>query len=89
MSRTPTTTNESATQGEGEAQDDREPETPEVSSWGSSTPKTPAVQRSTGYPLVSHVATLHAICDVSHTARIACSRPYNFLCHSRPNFIIG
>jgi hypothetical protein len=45
ISMTPTTTNESATQCEGEAQDDREPKTPEVSSRGSSMPKTPALDR--------------------------------------------
>jgi serine/arginine repetitive matrix protein 2 len=43
MSRTPTT-NENAAQG-GESQDDREPETPEVHSAGSSTPETPALDR--------------------------------------------
>ena len=45
MSRTPTTTNESATQG-GEVQNDRETETPEVPSGGSSTPETPALDRA-------------------------------------------
>ena len=45
MSKTPTTTNESAAQGEGETQDDREPETSEVPSGGSSTPETPALDR--------------------------------------------
>jgi serine/arginine repetitive matrix protein 2 len=45
MSRTPTTTNESAAQG-GEVQNDRETETPEVPSAGSSTPETPALDRA-------------------------------------------
>ena len=45
MSRTPTTTNKSAAQG-GEVQNDRETETLEVPSGGSSTPETPALDRA-------------------------------------------
>ena len=45
MTRTPTTTNWSSAQG-GESQDAFETETPEVPSGGSSTPKTPALDRA-------------------------------------------
>lgn len=55
MSRTPTTTNESAAQGGGDTMDDREAETPEVPSGGSSTPETPALDRSPfGEPRVAN-----------------------------------
>jgi hypothetical protein len=74
MSRTPTTTNKGAAQG-GESVNDRETETPEVPSGGSSTPETPALDRAPfGEPRV-HPANGDIIRDVSHAVRIACSSP--------------
>ena len=83
MSRTPTTTttNEIAAQG-GESVDVRETETPEGPSGRPSTPETPASTKRL-------LARVHQSYEVSHAVCIACSRPYYFFCHSRPNLVIG